>query len=116
MLQEMFGRPLEDCLAVGLSHYLVLAALLFCMGVFVMATKRNAIGVLIGVEMVLNAVNLNLVAFSRYHAHSRLDGQIMALFIIVLAAAGAAVGVAIAMNYYKNHASIDVDRGAELQG
>jgi len=116
MLQEMFGQPLEDYLSVGLSHYLVLSAVLFCMGVFVMATKRNAIGVLIGVEMVLNAVNLNLVAFSRYHEHSRLDGQVMALFIIVLAAAGAAVGVAIAMNYFKNHASIDVDRGAELYG
>ncbi|MFH0980352.1 MAG: NADH-quinone oxidoreductase subunit K [Planctomycetota bacterium] len=56
------------------------------------------------------------MAFSRYHAGGRLDGQIMALFIIVLAAAGAAVGVALAMNYYRNHASIDVDRGTELQG
>ena len=101
---------------IGLPHYLIVAALLFTMGVFVMATKRNAIGILIGVELVLNAVNLNLVAFSRYHERGRLDGQIMALFIIVLAAAGAAVGVAIAMNYYKNHASIDADRGAELQG
>ncbi|MCP4589520.1 MAG: NADH-quinone oxidoreductase subunit NuoK [bacterium] len=112
----MLGQPLDYYLTVSLTHYLVLSAVLFCMGVFVMSTKRNAIGILIGVEMVLNAVNLNLVAFSRYHEHSRLDGQIMALFIIVLAAAGAAVGVALAMNYYKNHSSIDVDRGAELQG
>ena len=116
MLREMLGQPLDTYVTVSLTHYLVVSAVLFCMGVFVMATKRNAIGILIGVEMVLNAVNLNLVAFSRYHASGRLDGQIMALFIIVLAAAGAAVGVAIAMNYYKNHASIDVDRGAELQG
>ncbi len=116
MLTDMIGQPLDYYLAVGLTHYLVVSAALFCMGVFVMSTKRNAIGILIGVELVLNAVNLNLVAFSRYHAHSRLDGQIMALFIIVLAAAGAAVGVAIAMNYYKNHSSIDVDRGAQLQG
>lgn len=116
MLKEMLGQPLDYYLAVGVTHYLVLSAVLFCMGLYVMATKRNAIGILIGVELVLNAANLNLVAFSRYHEFNRLDGQIMALFIIVLAAAGAAVGVAIAMNYYKNHASIDVDRGAELQG
>ena len=89
---------------------------MFCMGVFVMATKRNAIGILIGVEVVLNAVNLNLVAFSRYNTDGRIDGQITALFIIVLAAAGAAVAVAVAMNFYKNLATIDVDRGSELAG
>jgi NADH:ubiquinone oxidoreductase subunit K len=112
----MLEHPWSYYLQIGLTHYLAVAAVLFCMGVYVMATKRNAIGILIGVELVLNAVNLNLVAFSRYHAAGRIDGQITALFIVVLAAAGAAVGVAIAVNYYKNLASIDVDRGAELQG
>lgn len=101
---------------IGLTDYLVVSAAMFCMGVFIMATKRNAIGILIGVEVVLNAVSLNLVAFSRYNAGGRIDGQITALFIIVLAAAGAAVAVAVAMNFYKNLSTIDVDRGSELAG
>jgi NADH:ubiquinone oxidoreductase subunit K len=100
---------------IGLTHYLTLAAALFCVGAFVMMTKRNAIGILIGVELVLNACNINLVAFNRYQGGS-LDGQIAALFVIVLAAAEAAVAVAICVNYYKNLATIDVDRGDSLRG
>ena len=73
-------------MTIGLTHYLILAALLFCCGLFVMTTKRNAVGILIGVELVLNAACLNLVAFSRYRVGT-IDGQIAALFIIVLAAA-----------------------------
>jgi hypothetical protein len=61
---------------IGLHHYLVVAALVFCAGVFVMVTKRNAIGILIGVELVLNAVNINLVAFWRYQGFGSADGQI----------------------------------------
>ena len=80
-----------------------------------MATKRNAIGILIGVELVLNASNINLVAFSRYHTGGY-DGQIAALFVIVLAAAEAAIAVAIVMNFYKNFATIDVDKGARMRG
>lgn len=100
---------------IGLTHYLVLGAFLFCIGIWVMASKRNAIGILIGVELVLNASNINLLAFSRYQTGS-LDGQITALFVIVLAAAEAAISVAIVMNFYKNFASIDVDKGARLSG
>ena len=103
-------------LEIGLLHYLVVAALLFVMGIFVMTTKRNAIGILIGVELVLNAVNINLVAFWRYQGNGSMDGQVMALFVIVLAAAEAAVAVAICMNFYKNLATIDVDRGDALRG
>ncbi len=98
---------------VGLTHYLVLAAAVFCIGVWVMVTKRNAIGVLIGVELVLNASNINLVAMSRY-LHG-IDGQVVALFVIVLAAAEAAIAVAIVMNFYRNLATVDVDRGTSLK-
>lgn len=103
-------------MTIGLTHYLVLAAVIFCCGVFVMATKRNAIGILIGVELVLNSAGLNFVAFDRYLAETRLDGQIATLFIIVLAAGGAAVGVAICINLYKNLSSVDVDQANRLRG
>ena len=102
-------------LTIGLTHYLVLAAFMCCCGIFVMTIKRNAIGILIGAELVLNAANINLVAFSRYQVGS-IDGQIAALFVIVLAAAEAAIAIAIFVNYYNNLATIDVDRGDTLSG
>lgn len=100
---------------IGLNHYLVLSAMVLCIGIWVMASKRNMIGILIGVELVLNAGNINLVAFSRYQT-GNFDGQIVALFVIVLAAAEAAIAIAIVMNFYKNFATIDVDKGARLSG
>lgn len=102
-------------LTIGLMHYLVLAAFMFCCGLYVMTIKRNAVGILIGVELILNAASVNLVAFSRYRTGA-LDGQIVALFIIVLAAAEAAIAIAIFVNYYNNLATIDVDRGDSLSG
>src|SRR5579863_5692015 len=99
----------------NLNLYLLVGALLFVCGVVCMATKRNAIGVLMGVELVLNGANLNFVAFSRFTALG-LDGQIIALFVIVLAAAEAAIALAIALNFYNNHLTIDVDRGNDLHG
>ncbi len=103
-------------LTIGLTHYLVVAAVLFCSGLFTMMTKRNAIGILIGVELVLNSAAVNLVAFDRYLGPGRLDGQITALFVIVLAAAEAALAVGICINVYKNLATVDVDRADTLQG
>ncbi|MFN0198253.1 MAG: NADH-quinone oxidoreductase subunit NuoK [Planctomycetaceae bacterium] len=100
---------------VDLKLFLLVGAVLFVCGVICMTSKRNGIGILIGVELVLNAANLNFVAFSRYTPLG-LDGQIMALFVIVLAAAEAAVALAIALNFYNNHLSIDVDRADELRG
>ncbi|MDX1966037.1 MAG: NADH-quinone oxidoreductase subunit NuoK [Planctomycetaceae bacterium] len=101
--------------SAGLNAYLFVAAVLFVSGVVCMAVKRNAIGVLMGVELVLNGANLNLVAFSRYTTLG-LDGQVFALFVIVLAAAEAAIALAIALNFYNNHLTIDVDRGNEMHG
>lgn len=102
-------------LEVGLNHYMVLSALVFSLGLLCMVTKRNAIGILIGVELVLNAANINLVAFSRYQTGTG-DGHIFAVFIILLAAAEAAIAIAIFMNFYNTLATIDVDRGDELRG
>lgn len=99
---------------VGLTSYLAVAGFLFVCGVMCMATKRNGIGVLMGVELVLNGANVNLVAFSKFGTLG-LDGQIMSLFVIVLAAAEAAVALAIALNFYNNHLTIDVDQANELK-
>ena len=100
---------------VGLTHYLVVGAVLFICGVVCMASKRNGIGILMGVELVLNGANVNFVAFARYTSLG-LDGQVVSLFVIVLAAAEAAVALAIALNFYNNHLTIDVDRAESLKG
>jgi NADH-quinone oxidoreductase subunit K len=107
---------------IGLSHYLVVGAILFVCGVVCMATKRNALGVLMGIELVLNGANLNFIAVGSPMLRTDgrnalgLDGQLIAVFVIALAAAEAAVALAIALNYYHTHATIDVDRGDELKG
>ncbi len=107
---------------IGLSHYLIVSAILFVCGVVCMATKRNVLGVLMGIELVLNGANLNFVAFGSPQLRADgqnalgLDGQMIAMFVIVLAAAEAAVALAIALNYYHTHATVDVDRGNELKG
>jgi len=90
--------------------------LLFVCGVVCMATKRNAIGVLIGVELVLNGANVNLVAFARFHPVFEIEGMIFALMVIVLAAGEAAVALAIVLNFYNNHMTVDVDTAEELKG
>ena len=101
---------------VGVSHYLVVGAILFVAGVVCMATKRNALGVLMGIELVLNGANINFVAFARYNPVFEIEGQIFALFVIVLAAAEAAVALAIVLNFYNNHTTVDVDTAEELKG
>ena len=104
---------------VGVSHFMVVGAVMFVTGAVCMATKRNALGILMGVELVLNGANINFIAFGSSYLRADslgLDGQFMALFVIVLAAAEAAVALAIALNFYNNHATIDVDRADELKG
>jgi len=106
---------------IALPHYLTLAAILFVCGLITILTKRNAIGILIGVELVLNAANINLVAFEHF-SHGGADGapafagQVFALFVIVLAAAEAAVALAIFLNFYNNFASVDVEKARKLKG
>lgn len=107
---------------VGLSHYLIVGAVLFVSGMVCMAVKRNTLGILMGIELVLNGANVNFVAFGCPHlradGHSALglDGQFIALFVIILAAAEAAVALSIALCYYNNHVTIDVDAADELKG
>jgi NADH:ubiquinone oxidoreductase subunit K len=100
----------------ALRAYLLLGALLFVCGAVCMAMKRNAIGVLMGVELVLNGANINFVAFARYNPAFEVEGQIFALFVIVMAAAEAAVALAIVLNFYNNHMTVDVDTAEELKG
>jgi NADH-quinone oxidoreductase subunit K len=100
----------------ALHGYLLLGALVFVCGAVCMAMKRNAIGVLMGVELVLNGANINFVAFARYNPTFYVEGQIFALFVIVMAAAEAAVALAIVLNFYNNHMTVDVDTAEELKG
>lgn len=101
-------------MSVGLYHYLGLGAALFAIGIAGVVTRRNAIGLLIGVELILNAANVNLVGFSRYGGG--LDAQVFALFVIVLAAAEAAVALAIVLQLFDKRSDIDVDRANTLKG
>ena len=102
-----------------LSNYLVLAGILFSCGVFAMISRRNAVGILMGVELILNAAGINFVAFSRF-GHSavngnHLDGQIFTLFIIILAAAEAAVALALVLAVFQTHRTISLDEVDEMQ-
>ncbi len=92
---------------IGLSHFLVVGALLFALGLVTVATRRNAVGVLMGVELILNAANVNLVAFNHYVVGG-VSGQVFALFVVVLAAAEAAVGLAIVLTIFQSFRTIDV--------
>jgi NADH-quinone oxidoreductase subunit K len=90
-------------------------------GVATILTKRNALGILIGVELVLNAAGINLVAFSRFHpwdpaGQPAIDGLVFAIFIVVLAAAEAAVALSIFLNFYNNFSSVDVEKADQLRG
>lgn len=95
--------------SVPLSAYLVLAVILFCIGLYGALTKRNTVIVLISVELMLNAVNLNLVAFSKYGVNPNITGQIFSLFTITIAAVEAAVGLAILMALYRHKKTINID-------
>jgi len=93
---------------VTLTHYLVLSAILFSFGIFAVITRRNAILVLMGIELILNSANINFIAFARYGG-MRLDGQAVAVFVIILAAAEAAIALAIVLNIYQRFHTVNVD-------
>ncbi|WP_096203065.1 NADH-quinone oxidoreductase subunit NuoK [Bacillus sp. FJAT-45350] len=96
--------------SIPLSVYLVVALLLFCIGMFGVLTKRNAVVILISIELMLNAVNINLVAFSLHGMNPGITGQIFSLFTITVAAAEAAVGLAILIALYRNRKTVNVDQ------
>ncbi len=100
---------------IGLSHYLVISAALFSLGMMGVLTRKNAVNVLMGVELILNSANINLIAFSKFSA-GKIDGQIFAIFIIVIAAAEAAVALAIVLSMYRIVKSVNLDRADTLKG
>jgi NADH-quinone oxidoreductase subunit K len=106
---------------VGLNHYLVVSTLLFSMGIYAIVTRKNAILVLMGVELILNSANINFIAFSQFGYHSidghlfGLQGHLIALFVIVLAAAEAAIALAIVLNIYKTLSTVNIDEVDSLK-
>jgi len=99
---------------ITLTHFLVVSAMLFCIGLYAIVAKRNAIMVLIGIELIINAAILNFVAFGRYDKVNY-GGQVFALFAIVLAAAAVAVGLAIILNVYRKYKTINPDNITDLR-
>lgn len=99
---------------IGLHHYLVVAALLFAAGLITVATRRNAVAILMGVELILNAASLNFVAFSRF-VHGGVAGQVFSLFIILLAAAEACIALAIVLSIFRNFSNVDVLKTSTLR-
>jgi NADH:ubiquinone oxidoreductase subunit K len=96
---------------IQLEHVLVVAALLFSIGLFIALSRRNAIGILMGIELMLNSINLNLIGFARFVDSPRpIDGQVFAVFVITIAAAEAAVALALAVSIYRLRQSVDVDK------
>ena len=98
---------METPYAVTVNHYLVLSAILFCLGTFGVLTRRNAIVIFMCVELMLNAVNLSFIALSRHLGN--MDGQIFVFFVMAVAAAEAAVGLALMIAFFRNSESIDVE-------
>lgn len=94
---------------IGLTHFLVISTALFFMGVYGFLTRRNMITMLMAVELILNSVNINFVAFNKFLYADKLDGVFFTIFIITIAAAEAAVAIAIIINLYRNYKSIDVE-------
>ena len=97
-----------------LNNFLILAAFLFCTGLYGVLARKNAVLVLMSIELMLNAVNINLVAFSAFRAN--VTGQVFSLFIITIAAAEVGVGLAIVLLIYRNSRSVDLDQADQLKG
>jgi len=93
---------------VGLNHFLIVSGILFSLGLYAVVTRKNAVMVLMGIELILNAANINFIAFSKF-GNLGMTGQVTALFVIVLAAAEAAIALAIVLNIYKTFNSVNVD-------
>ncbi len=99
----------------GLYHILIISTALFFIGVYGFLTRKNLITILMSTELVLNSVNLNFIAFNKYVWPGKLDGMFFAIFIIAIAAAEVAVAIAIIINLYRSHKSIDVENAEEMK-
>ncbi len=102
-------------LTPGLYHYLIIAAILFCLGLAAVLTRSNGIAVLMGIELILNAANINFVAFS-YYVTQTLGGHIFVVFVILLAAIEAAVALAIVLAIYRHFHSVEISQVRTMQG
>ena len=107
-MSEFMNTLVEFLRHPGLTHFLIISGLMFSMGIFAILTRRNAVMVLMGIELVLNSANINFIAFSRYTTGS-FDGQVIAIFVIILAAAEVAIALAIVLNIYQNFNTVNVD-------
>ncbi len=101
---------------IPLNWYLILAAALFCLGLYGVLSRRNAIAVLMGVELMLNAVNINLVAFNRFVTPALVVGQVFAIFVLAVAAAEAAVGLALIIAIYRTRDSVNLEDADLMKG
>ncbi len=102
-------------LDIGLRHFLFVSLIVFVLGLYCVLTRKNAIGILLGVELILNSANINYIAFSHFSS-GNYDGQVFAIFVIMLAAAEAVIGLAIVLGIYQNFSSIDIEAVDSLQG
>ena len=100
----------------SLQSYLVISSILFSLGIYGIITRKNAIAILMGIELILNSANINFIAFNRFNGIGNLDGHVFSIFVIVLAAAEAAVALAIIINLFKNIGTVDVDSADLLKG
>ena len=101
-------------MTISLVHFLVVSSILFTFGIYGVVTRKNAIMVLMGIELILNAANINFVAFARF-GNFGFHGQLAALFVIILAAAESAIALAIVLNIYKNFSNVNVDEIDEMR-
>ena len=101
---------------ITLESYLVIASALFCLGLYNVMTRKNAVAILMGIELILNSANINFIAFNRFGDFKILDGHIFSIFVIVLAAAEAAVALAIIINLFKNTGTVKANEATELKG
>ena len=95
-------------MSIGLNHFIVVSTVLFALGLFGIVTRKNAVMVLMGIELILNSANINFIAFAKFGNFGN-QGQLIALFVIVLAAAEAAIALAIVLNIYKTFSTVNVD-------
>ena len=101
-------------MTIGLTHYLIVSGILFSLGMFTIISRKNAILVLMGLELILNSANINFIAFAKYSGMN-IEGQVAALFVIILAAAEVAVALAIFLNIYQNYKHVNIDEISKLK-
>ena len=99
-----------------IEPYLMISSILFSLGIYAVITRKNAVAILMGIELILNSANINFIAFNRFGNFGSLEGHVFTIFVIVLAAAEAAVALAIIINLFKNIGTVDVDQAQEMKG